>query len=221
MAAVVVELLLMIIKYRNKKSRPARSLILSFVFYCAAILSITSIRFYYLPNEVISVQNDAPLYWLLIRIEHQRLNFVTMLIGNMFALDFREEVFIENRKKETMRNYAIFTILSCVFCLFILDDKGITDAISMLLAWISTIAIYRITVRDSSRLYRNTENIEHKKRFLALTIMGICVILIYLFFLIDKVIIIVTESYGFSFWYVGGWLLILSSSLLAYLGYLR
>jgi hypothetical protein len=80
--------------------------------------------------------------------------------------------------------------------------------------------IYLSFASRSFQSYRATREAYYKKAFLSLAVMSICFILVFIMFLIDRLLILL-GSPGFTVFYFLAWSFAVLGILGAYLGYIK
>lgn len=88
--------------------------------------------------------------------------------------------------------------------------------------FIFVVAVYLPFSFEAFKLARRLtkEEIIYKKGIISLGIMSLCIVLMFIFFLIDQILLI-TQGIKYSAFYFSGWMFAIFGLYLAYLGYLK
>ncbi len=81
--------------------------------------------------------------------------------------------------------------------------------------------IYLVFMYRMLEAFKHVERPIFRKAFFSLAIMAVCLIMIFVCFLIDRILILIMEIPGFTFFYYLTWAFTIIGILCAYLGYIR
>ena len=102
------------------------------------------------------------------------------------------------------------------------QPRGVLPSlIAFLLTLIFMAMIYLVFMYRTLVAYKLVERPIFRKAFLSLAIMAICFILIFVCFLIDRILILLLDIPGFTLFYYLAWAFTILGILCAYLGYIR
>lgn len=215
-----VLLILILKKYRIKRHKLTRLLLIIFInYFIAIVFSWISKIFVVLQLDV--VQDGSIAAWLYKLIEDFRLSefFVTIAIFLSYIL----KVNVFEKGYNTVQKYVmiIYGIFSSVYILIIYeDDNTLLDIIAFLIVFIYMVMVYAPFLRRSIESYRAVEEKTYKQAFLSLAIMSVSFMLIFLSFAIDRLFIFL-GSLGFTFFYYLAWISAIIGIFGAYYGYIR
>ena len=220
---IAVALLLILIygKYREKKHQLTLFLFIIFLFYEIAIFFswIAKYLIFY-ENAEDMVAADAN-YWIVSRIIGFRLSFVFVTFATYMVFMFAITLF--NQEPKPIFKYGLmgFGIIIVVYCLAVLDAANVMlDVIAFLLVFIYMLIIYGGFMVNTLKLAKGISDAVYKKAFLSLTWMAAFFISTFVWFLLDRVMILM-GSLGYTPFYFLAWLSVLFGIIFAYLGYIR
>ncbi len=230
LAGAIILLMLIMKKYLVKKHRLTFYLFIIFLNFIICILFswITKILGVfsdvlgtnYINDDTIPAPNTLEA-WFILRITHFRISFIFLAIGIYFTYILKVKLFekgFNSRNRTLITIYLIFTI---TFSLFVyIKDNDLLDAINFIFILIFIVIVYFPLTYETFKSSRSTEVPSYKKGFLSLSIMGVCFVLLFINFLIDR-IFIVLGSPGYTFFYFSGWVFVLLGIISAYLGYIK
>lgn len=145
--------------------------------------------------------------------------FVT--IGTILSYVLKVNAFdTEINKTQSIVVYSIgiFTI----FYSLIVYERGtvILDVFAFLLVLIIITIVYVPFMVSSFKTAKSVDDMTFKRAFQSLALMSLCLILVLVMFLIDRIFILL-GSPGFTIFYFLAWIFVISAFLGAYLGYIR
>ncbi|MBN1803595.1 MAG: hypothetical protein JW891_18945 [Candidatus Lokiarchaeota archaeon] len=230
---LLIALLLCILclqKYFQKKHKLTLYLLVIFIaLTCAVLFSwISKILVITIGLEYSHVPDFEPVennlyYWFLLRITDFRISFIFMTIAIYFTYVLKVNLYEDGYNSKMRIFIIIFSILTATFSFFVYIRGVIEiDAVAFFLIFFLLLLVYLPFSLKSYRAYKNTEEHEFKKGFLALAIMGIAFISIFLNFFIDRILVMIPGlELGFSTFYYLAWISAIIGLLSAYFGFVK
>jgi hypothetical protein len=222
----LILLLLIVMKYMEKKHKLTQYLLFVFVFYTLAIFfSLLSKIFVVLRLDLV-IEPYSTLGWIFFRILSFRVSEFLVCIAIFLSYIFKVKIFHKDFNKIQKYIVIIFGSFTAFYDLVIYEPKPgflavLLDAIAFLLTLIFMSMIYIAFMYRSIEAYRGVKEPIYRKAFLSLTLMAICYMLIFLNFLIDRIFILVLNIPGFTIFYYLAWAFAIIGIICAYLGYIR
>ena len=213
-------------KYYEKRHQLTFLLFLIFLCWlCAVIFSWMSkifVLYSGVPYLVYNTGEDpnTPLSFILLRITDFRMSFLFVTVGDILSYILEVKLF---EKAPDNKKYLIYTLGAfTAFYSFFIYIRGniLLDVLAFLLVALLTLIIYMPFIIRCIQSYRSVEDASFKKAFLSLAIMALCIILVFVMLLIDRVLIFL-GSPGFTVFYFLAWSLVVIFVLCTYLGYIR
>ena len=222
----IILLILIVLKYMEKKHKLTQYLLFVFVFYTLAIFfSLVSKIFVVLRLDLV-VEPYSTLGWIFFRILSFRVSEFLVCIAIFLSYIFKVKIFHEDFNK--IQKYIVIIVgsFTAFYDLVIYEPKSgflavLLDAIAFLLTLIFMSMIYIAFMYRSIEAYRGVKEPIYRKAFLSLTLMAICYMLIFLNFLIDRIFILVFNIPGFTIFYYLAWAFAIFGIVCAYLGYIK
>ena len=225
-AAII--LILIFMKYLEKKQR--LTLILFIIFLCFLFSIVFSwlakvIRLYGGLDYVASDDLPYPLTiesFFVLRIDNFRFAFIFIVLSLAFSYVLKVGVYQEEYDSKEKIFVIIFGVMTILYQIFIYE-RGvlILDLIAFMLVAFYAAFIYIPFFNHSVKNYKSVDDPIYKKGFLSLAIMALSLSLILVCMVIDRILIIVLDIYGYTPFYFIGWTLTLVAILGAYFGYIR
>ena len=220
-------LVLILLKYIEKRHELTLYLLIIFLFYTIAIIFswLSKVLILYSGIDFIMDRNlpdPGTLFsWIIYRIIDFRISFVLLSIAIYLSYVLKVKIF----KKGYItieRIIVIVTFLATILCSLFLYIPGnvLLDAITFLLIFVFMAMIYFPFMVRSYQSYRITEQDLFKKAFLSLSLMSLFFILVPFNFLIDRLTIL-AGGQGFTLFYFLAWIFVFLGILGAYFGYIR
>jgi len=222
----IILVVLVILKYREKKNKLTLYLTIIFSLYLLAIVfSWLSKLFVVLKLDLI-VDEYSILGIFFYRIASFRISEFFVGIAIFYSYVLKVNVFQEGYNKIQKILLAIFGAISCFYVLVIYDPgdssfSTLLDAIAFLLVFILMASVYIPFMYRAFETYRGVQEKEYKTAFLSLAVMAISFSLIFLNFLIDRLLILILDIIGFTPFYYAAWAFGIIGILGAYAGYIR
>ena len=223
----IILLILIFERYQFKKQRLTLILFIIFLNLLLAIVSSWLAKILVLYSGIDYIEDASvkdpgtPVSWILLRISSFRISFVFVTVAVFYSYILKVNVF-ENEyhpiHKIIVVIYGVFTLIYSL----VVYQKGINflDIFAFLFVLIYMIIIY-IPFLYRSLEVRKTTNIPiYRNAFLSLAIMSLCLILVFVNFLIDQVIIFLGYP-SYTIFYFAAWTSAVIAVLGAYLGYIR
>ncbi len=224
----IIILILILMKYIEKRQRLTLVLFLIFLLFLFSIIfSWLSkiIRLYGGLTYVIDDELPDPLTiqsFFILRIVDFRFAFVFIILSLACSYVLKVGVYQEGYKQIEKLFIIIFGALTIVYqIVFYARGVLMLDLIAFVLVTIYTAFVYVPFFNHSVKNYKSTDDPIFKKGFLSLAIMALSLSLILVCQLIDRIILIVFNTIGYSIFYFAGWTLTLVALLGAYFGYIR
>ena len=201
------------------------SLLLFCTFLCLSlgiIFSLASkIIWLYFGGE--DITPDTDLYWIKSQIMGFRFSLGAIIIGAIFSYIQKEKLFQEERNKNKDILSMVIGAICFLICIILPRDL---DIIAFAAAFVYIAYVYLPFAVQTARVSRTLEKGTYQSAFKYLTVMAISFMLIFLCFLLDKVINSILRAqtgviHGYSVFYYLGWALALGGMWSAYLGYIR
>ncbi|MFX1498400.1 MAG: hypothetical protein ACFFBH_12805 [Promethearchaeota archaeon] len=222
-------LILILIKYYQKKHRLTLYLFLIFLNYVIAII------FSWLSKVLVLTTDQEYIYnqlapdpgtwqsWIILRIVDFRFSFVFLTIAILISYILKVNVFGKGYNK--IQKYLVILLAGITAGYsFLIYQKGNTllDAIAFLLVFLFMAVVYFPFLWRSYQSYKLTKERIFKNAFLALALMSIFFILVPLNFLFDRLMILIGgDEFSFSVFYYLGWIFVICGIIGAYYGYIR
>jgi hypothetical protein len=224
----LIFLVLIFLKYHEKKHQLTLYLFLIFLSYVIAIVFSWLSKVFALYSGIDYIEYNSilpdpgtPLSWILLRIVDFRISFVFLSIGIYLSYIFKVKVFGKGYNKVLRIIITLYAIFTAGFALFVYQrGNTLYDVFAFLFIFIFMAIIYIPFFIRSFQSYKDTDNKVFKTAFLSLAVMAIFFILVPLSFLIDRILILAGGP-GFSLFYFLAWIFVIFAILGAYFGYIR
>jgi len=221
-------LILIFMKYIEKRQRLTLILFLIFVFFVVSIVfSWLSkvIRLYGGLDYVIDNELPEPFTlesFFVLRIVEFRFAFVFIIISLTFSYVLKVGLYDEKYNQKEKLFVIIYALLSMSYQIF-LFARGMLmlDLIAFMLVTFYMAYIYIPFFNHSVKNYKSVDDPVYKRGFLSLAIMALSLSLILLCQLIDRIFIIALDIIGYTPFYFAGWTLAIIALMGAYFGYIR
>ncbi|TFG14879.1 MAG: hypothetical protein EU531_08860 [Promethearchaeota archaeon] len=220
-------LVLILLKYLEKKHQLTLYLLLIFLLYTIAIIFswLSKVLILYSGIDFIMDRNlsdPGTLFsWIIYRIIDFRISFVLLSIAIYLSYVLKVKVF-EKGYNAIERVIVIITFATTFLCSLFLYEPGnvLLDAIAFLFIFIFMTMIYFPFMFRSYQSYRLTEEDLFKKAFLSLCLMSLFFIMVPFNFLLDRLTILAGGA-GFTVFYFLAWIFVFLGIIGAYFGYIR
>lgn len=220
-------LALIYLRYREKKNKPTLTLFGIFLMYLVAIIFswISKILVLYSGIDYIVYNTDVDprtlASWFLLRIIDFRFSFLFVILALYLSYVLKVSVYEEGYKASQRLVIIILGLFVFIYSLLIYERGNVLlDAIAFLLVLIYMSIIYIPFLLKSFKISKITDNRSYRTAFISLGVMALSFILIFVNFLIDRILILFGGE-GFSIFYFLAWSFAVIGILGAYLGYIR
>ncbi len=220
-------LILIYLKYREKRHELTLYLFIIFILYNLGILfSWMSKLFVVLKLDTV-VGGYTPFGFIFYRIMSFRISELMICIAIFLSYILKVKLFHKGYYN-TVHKYIViifgtFTSIY-VFFFYLYEDTSfavLLDTIAFLLTSIFMGMVYFPFFYRSFEAYKTVKEKQYKKAFLSLGIMSICYILIFVNFFLDRLLILLLEIPGFTPFYYLAWIVAIVAIAGAYFGYIR
>lgn len=217
----IIILIFTLKRYIKKKNTMTGLLLLIFLFLMLAVLSmaVADVFYYIVFNEVVP-QNQFT--WLLERFMGYRISFVFVVAAMFSSYLLMVELFGKDEESNLLRGvYTIMGLITAVFVFAVYEwgNFGL-DVYAYLLVFVYMGMVYIRFMIKSTKLARRVDEKVYKNAIRSLSLMSLFIIFVFMFFLLDRVMISATGEWYSAFYYLA-----LSSALLAmisaYYGYIK
>lgn len=225
-----IALAVMISKYYfQRKTEPLKYLFFIFLFFMfAMIANIIGIwlHYYVYLEDVNGVMmtyepGDGIGNYIIKLFIAYRIAF-TFLIGS-FYYSYKFEELIFEKEPQTKKNKLIyaFSVICLLFTIFVYTWGGLVyDLIDFVLIALLVIFVYFPFASKAKHLYAKIEEPVYKRAIYSLYLMSLCVILQFIFFVLERVVVLMTRV-GFSTFYYFAWGFGIMALITSYFGYIR
>ena len=226
---IVIALILLVLvylKYTEKKHRLTLTLFMIFLNYTIAIIFSWLSKVLMLYSGINYLSNDSldphtVDSWFLYRIVDFRISFVFLIIAIFLSYILKVKVFEKGYNKALRITVMIYTAFILIYTIVIYQPgNDLLDVFAFLFIFIYMAAIYFPFFIRAFQSYRASENETFKNAFLSLALMCLAFILILLCFLFDRILIQLGGP-GYSVFYFLAWIFAILGMLGAYYGYIR
>lgn len=220
-------LILILLKYLEKRHQLTLYLLFIFLFYTIAIIFswLSKVLILYSGIDFIVDRNLADpgtaFSWIMNRIIDFRISFVLLSFAIFLSYILKVKVF-EKGFNSIERILVIITFTATFLISLFLYEPGndLLDAIAFLLIFVFMAIIYFPFMYRSYQSYKLADQDLFRKAFLSLCLMSLCFILVPFNFLIDRLTILAGGP-GFTLFYFLAWIFVFLGIIGAYFGYIR
>jgi hypothetical protein len=160
-------------------------------------------------------------YWLISRITGFRFSFIFVTLATYLVFLFAIQLFDQKPSPIVKYGLLIFGFIIVIYCLVAFDRSNIMlDVIAFLLVFLYMLIIYGGFMAHTIKLTKTVGDPGYKRAFTSLTWMAAFFISTLLWFLLDRVMILM-GSLGYTVFYFLAWLSVVIGIVFAYLGYIR
>jgi hypothetical protein len=217
---------LTVMKYREKKNPPTLLLFLMFVNWTLAI--VFSWLSKYFEAFVYGINNFAPPSdpnaWIINRIMGFRISFIFVTIALYISYYLRVKLFNKAFNRVSNLFHIAFGTTICVLSLFLYNvisaDNSIDRIIVFALVMVFMLIVYGPMMTRSLQVGKTPQGAPFNKAFQSIAIMALFFILVFVFFLVDQLIGVIT-SIGYTPFYFAAWGSAIVGFISAYFGYIR
>ncbi|MCJ7649870.1 MAG: hypothetical protein MUP85_14760 [Candidatus Lokiarchaeota archaeon] len=223
----VILLVLILMKYFQKKHQLTLYLFLIFLFYMIAIIFswISKVLVLYSGVEYnydTSIPDPGTLQsWFVFRIVDFRFSFFFLAIAIFISYVLKVNVFEKGYNRVHKIIVIIYGIITMAFSLLgYIRGNTLPDAPAFLLIFLFMAMIYFPFFISSYKSFKLAKGKTFKNAFISLALMSIFYILVPFNFLIDR-LLIQFGGPGFSLFYFLAWIFVLLGMIASYFGYIR
>ncbi len=221
----LILLILIIVHYSKKKTVNTLILLGSFTFMFVAIIFSWLSKFYLIKNGILGFDELAPNianFWFLSVMLQFRISFVLLVIAADFTYMLKVKVFDDIPKKVERLILIILSIATILFALIAVEQGNVLlDVLSFLSVLVIMIYVYIPFIIASLKMYRILEETQYKRATLSLSVMSLSFVMVFVSFLADRLIMLIFDSDGYTFFYFAAWAFSIIAAFAAYLGYIR
>lgn len=224
---VLVLLILIFMHYRRKKKKLNRIILIAFTLIWLAIIASSIAKYLYFTTQLeFSELMELPSAWIIGRITQYRVSFA-LILGAIYCLyEFKEIIFSPERKiiQDKIYKYLMIFFISFILITFFNREDYLLDVLCFLFTTLYAIAVLGTFIVQASKLYRRVNKAEkiYRTGLLSLILMSVFLLLIFVFLLLDRVVIIMNPGHpGFTAFYYSAWISAILAVVSAYLGYIR
>jgi hypothetical protein len=222
-----VFLSLVIRRYLEKKNKMTRLMVKMFVCYQIGILfSIVSKFFNARWGGVPYESVNAELLWLVARLHAGRFGFMAILLGTFFAYQMNVEIFEKKISERKFLFMIIFTVVTEAIMLFLYEFNSTVgkavqsfELVAFAFMLVYMIAVYFPFMIKAFLLSKRIEEPIYCKAVKSLGVMAMSLILIFLCFVLDRLMLILF-NWAYSIFYFLGWVWAIIAIYAAYAGYI-
>ncbi|MBD3194241.1 MAG: hypothetical protein GF317_04245 [Candidatus Lokiarchaeota archaeon] len=219
-------LILVYLKYSKKRHKLTLYLLIIFILYFIAVFFSWLSKVFVVLKLDLVVDEYSILGIVYYRIASFRISELMVCIAIFYSYILKVRVFHDEFNKIHRYIVIIFGIIASFYVLVIYDpgDTSLSvllDAVAFLLVFIYMSMIYFPFMYRSIEAYNGVEEKEYKIAFLSLTVMSISFMLIFLNFLIDRLLMLILDIPGFTLFYFLAWGFAIIGMIGAYMGYIR
>jgi len=219
-------LVLILKKYFEKKHKLTFLLFLIFLNWFIGIVFSWLSKIFVLYSGITWIEDDTLpdpgtlQSFFILRILDFRISFVFVTIAILLSYILEVNVFEKGytNKKYFAFTFAIFTVAYSFFVY--VRNFLLLDVLAFLFVAIYMLIIYLSFAIKTFQAYKATREEDYKKAFLSLSFMSICLILVFIMFLMDRIFIFL-GSPGFTIFYFMAWTFAVIAILFTYLGYIK
>ena len=217
-----VMLVLVFLKYLQKRHDLTKLLLFVFLNYTFAIF------FSWLSKWMVvfllggpDIPPGYPGAWIIGLILDFRISFIFVLVALLISYVLRVKLFDkEYNKTSKVTSYSIF-LVSVAYCAIVYQDGNtLLDVFAFLLVLIYMGFAYFPFMAKAIKAFQSVEKKEFKNAFASLAFMALSFVLIFVFFLIDRLTILFGGT-GFTIFYFLAWTFAIIGIIAAYLGYIK
>jgi hypothetical protein len=213
----------LIIKQNSKKRSKLKTfLLLQFLFYTIAIAFSCYGKYLRFINDVFPESITGMNRYLFGLIWDLRLALCSMVFGIIYSFKFKIELF--DSDKPLNQNNKIFIGIGCIIAAtsIFLYEPGVQlyTLIVFGLIFIYDALVYIPLFVKSIQLANRVEDKKHKKAIFSISFMALCLVSIFLSFLLDQLILMLYFT-RFSIFYYLAWFWAILGFISSYFGYIK
>ncbi len=219
-------LLGLILKHYNQR-KTVHTRLMFYIFLCFSLSvffsAIAKLSVLLLESPTFEeVDPNISSFWILSRIIPFRISFALISIAAFLNYILKAKIFEERRNKAEYWIAIIFSLITIIFSLIFVDqEKPIFDLITFALVFLLMLLVYVPFIMASLKIRKNLHESVYRNASLSLAIMAMCFILTFLWFLLDRIMIVAFDSTGYTIFYFFGFSSTIIGAFFTYLGYIR
>lgn len=228
---VTVFLILVLQKYFERRHKLTLYLFIIFLnFTLAIVFSWLSkvLRLYSGINYLIDPAVPDPLTvesWFLLRIVSFRFTMIFTIIALLYYYILKLNLFEEESKKlGKVYDYIIYSYAGiAILYMLIVYIKGnyILDILTFLIIFGYICLVQIPFMSNCYQSYKAVDDPNYSRGFLSLFLMSLSFILVFVCQLIDRIIMAMTGTIGYTVFYFLGWGFVILAIFFSYFGYIR
>jgi len=222
MGIVALILLLILRKYSQKKHRLTLLLFFIFLNYFLGIFFSWGIKFMELYQlDLYYAPIDSPFYYVITLMKYFRLTFAFITIAILISYGFKIEVFQDKYNLKHTVIVWLITLGIVIYNVSVVEiDNTLLDVYAFAMVFLFMVAVYGSFMRKTIIVNKKLTDQNMKSAFKALTWMCVFYMAVLLFFLLDRVMIMIDSNNGYTIFYFLGWTSVVLAMVTTYFGYL-
>lgn len=221
----LILLVLIIIHYSKKKTLNTFLLLASFIFMFFGIAFSWLSKFLLVQEiipEFVDMDPNITGFWFFAVILQFRVSFVVLVLAADITYILKVKIFDDMPKMAERWILIILSIFTVLFTLIAVEQENVLlDALSFLFVLIIMCYVYFPFIIASLKMYRLMKEPHYKSASLSLAVLGISFIMVFVGFLADRLMILLFDSPGYTFFYFAAWGFVIVGTFAAYIGYIR
>ncbi|QEE16454.1 hypothetical protein DSAG12_02284 [Promethearchaeum syntrophicum] len=221
----LILLVLIIIHYNKKKTLNTFLLLASFTFMFLAIVFSWLSKFLLIREivpEFVDMDPNMPIFWISALIVQFRISFVVIVIASDITHILKVKIFDDTPNKVERWILIILSLFTIIFAVTAMEQGNVLlDVLAFLFVLIIMCYVYIPFVAASLKMYRIMKEPHYKRASLSLAILGLSFIMVFIGFLADRLMILLTDSLGYTPFYFAAWGFVIVGTFAAYMGYIR
>ncbi|MHA1793743.1 MAG: hypothetical protein ACTSVI_13960 [Promethearchaeota archaeon] len=220
----LISLVLTYVKYRQKKHPLTKLLLMIMVNWTIAIVfSWLSKYIQYLGISTVITPGNLE-FWTITRILGFRISFIFVLIAIYISYILRVKLFSKEMNKISKSVHLAFMIATMFLTIFMFEYETPTgymyDVVVFILVFVFMSIVYGVFLNKLNLVFKNVDDASKKNAFLSLIAMCVLYILVFLNFLVDRIMILLGDP-GYTIFYYAAWICVILGFITTYLGYIR
>ena len=163
--------------------------------------------------------------WFLLRIVSFRFTMIFTIVALLYNYILKINLFeTEESTYSKIYNYIIYGYAGgSILYMIIVYIKGnyILDVLTFVLILVYICMVNIPLMRSCLQAYKAVDDISFKRGFLSLFFMSLSIILIFICQVIDRILMIMLNIIGYTFFYFLGWSFAIVAIFFAYFGYIK
>lgn len=221
----LILLILIFVHYSKKKTVNTFLLLASFTCMFFAIIFSWLSKFILIQLDITGftvLDPNIPGFWFYSVVLQFRVSFVLLVLAADITYILRVKIFDDMYNQVERLILIILSIATVLFTLIAVEQGNILlDVLSFLFVLIIMCYVYIPFVVASLKMYRLMKEPHYKSASLSLAGLGLSFILVLLCFLADRLMMMLTESSGYTVFYFAAWGFVIVGTFAAYMGYIR